>query len=176
MRIAIVVGFFALVILLAVGLKRDPRVVPSPLIDKPAPAFELPRLGSAERFSPKDMQGKVWLLNVWASWCVTCRDEHPVLVDFARTKRVPLVGLNYKDQKDDALKWLARFGDPYQFSVVDADGRIGIDYGVYGVPETYLIDRAGVIRYKQIGPVTHELLKGKIVPMIEALEKGSGSK
>ena len=171
LRIGIVVGFFALVILLAVGLKRDPRVVPSPLIDKPAPAFELPRLGSAERFSPKDMQGKGWLLNVWASWCVTCRDEHPVLVDFARTKRVPLVGLNYKDQGDDALKWLARYGDPYQFSVVDADGRIGIDYGVYGVPETYLIDRGGVIRFKQIGPVTPDLLKGKILPMIAELEK-----
>ena len=171
MRIAIVVGFFALVILLAVGLSRDPREVPSPLVGKPAPAFELPRLGSAERFSPKDMQGKVWLFNVWASWCVSCRDEHPVLVDFARTKRVPLIGLNYKDQREDALKWLSRFGDPYQFSVVDADGRIGIDYGVYGVPETYLIDRAGVIRFKQIGPVTPDLLQGKILPMIAELEK-----
>jgi len=170
-RIAIVVGFFALVILLAVGLKRDPREVPSPLIGKPAPAFELPRLAGSERFSPAEMRGKVWLLNVWASWCVTCRDEHPVLVDFARTKRAPLVGLNYKDQSDDARKWLARFGDPYQFSVVDADGRIGIDYGVYGVPETYLIDRAGVIRFKQIGPVTPELLKGKILPMIAELER-----
>ena len=171
LRIGIVVGFFALVILLAVGLKRDPRVVPSPLIDKPAPAFELPRLGSAERFSPREMLGKVWLLNVWASWCVTCREEHPVLVDLAATKRVPLVGLNYKDQRDDALKWLARYGDPYQFSVVDADGRIGIDYGVYGVPETYVIDRAGVIRFKQIGPVTPELVKGKILPMIAELEE-----
>jgi cytochrome c biogenesis protein CcmG/thiol:disulfide interchange protein DsbE len=170
-RIAIVVGFFALVILLAVGLKRDPREVPSPLIGKPAPAFELPRLAGSERFSPVEMRGKVWLLNVWASWCVTCRDEHPVLVDFAATKRVPLVGLNYKDQRDDALKWLSRFGDPYQFSVVDADGRIGIDYGVYGVPETYVIDRAGVIRFKQIGPVTAELLKAKILPMIAELEK-----
>ena len=170
-RIAIVVGFFALVILLAVGLKRDPREVPSPLIGKPAPAFELPRLAGAERFSPAEMRGKVWLLNVWASWCVTCRDEHPVLVDFAATKRVPLVGLNYKDQRDEAHKWLARFGDPYQFSVVDADGRIGIDYGVYGVPETYVIDRAGVIRFKQIGPVTAELLKAKILPMIAELEK-----
>ena len=171
MRLAIVACFFALVILLAVGLTLNPREVPSPLIGKPAPAFELPRLGSAERFSPKDMKGKVWLLNVWASWCVTCRDEHPVLVDFAATKRVPLVGLNYKDQREDALKWLSRFGDPYQFSVVDADGRIGIDYGVYGVPETYLIDRAGVIRFKQIGPVTQDLLKGKILPMIAELEK-----
>ena len=170
-RIALVAAFFALIALLAVGLKRDPREVPSPLVGKPAPAFELPRLGSDARFSPADMRGKVWLLNVWASWCVTCRDEHPVLVDFARTKRTALVGLNYKDQRDDALKWLSRFGDPYQFSVVDADGRIGIDYGVYGVPETYLIDRAGVIRFKQIGPVTPELLAGKILPMIAELER-----
>jgi cytochrome c biogenesis protein CcmG/thiol:disulfide interchange protein DsbE len=170
-RIAIVVGFFALVILLALGLKRDPREVPSPLIGKPAPAFELPRLGSAQRFSPKDMQGKVWLLNVWASWCVTCRDAHPVLVDFAATKRVPLVGLNYKDQREDALKWLSRFGDPYQFSVVDADGRIGIDYGVYGVPETYLIDAEGVIRYKQIGAITPAVLEQKILPLAAALKK-----
>ena len=170
-RIAIVVGFFALVILLAVGLKRDPREVPSPLIGKPAPAFELPRLAGSERFSPAEMRGKVWLLNVWASWCVTCRDEHPVLVDFARTKRVPLVGLNYKDQNDDALKWLSRFGDPYQFSVVDGDGRIGIDYGVYGVPETYLIDAEGVIRYKQIGPITPAVLEQKILPLANSLRK-----
>ena len=171
MRFAIVGVFLALLALLGVGLTLNPREVPSPLVGKPAPAFQLPRLGSAEHFSPADMRGKVWLLNVWASWCVTCRDEHPVLVDFARTKRAPLVGLNYKDQRDDALKWLSRFGDPYQFSVVDADGRIGIDYGVYGVPETYLIDRAGVIRFKQIGPVTQELLKGKILPMIAELER-----
>ena len=171
-RIAIVVGFFALVILLAVGLKRDPREVPSPLIGKPAPAFELPRLAGAERFSPAEMRGKVWLLNVWASWCVTCRDEHPVLVDFAATKRVPLVGLNYKDQRDDALKWLSRFGDPYQFSVVDADGRIGIDYGVYGVPETYVIDRKGVIRYKHIGPLTSQDAQKKVVPLVKELRGG----
>ena len=171
MRFAIVGVFLALLALLGIGLTLNPREVPSPLVGKPAPAFQLPRLGSAELFSPADMRGKVWLLNVWASWCATCRDEHPVLVDFARTKRAPLVGLNYKDQRDDALKWLSRFGDPYQFSVVDADGRIGIDYGVYGVPETYLIDRAGVIRFKQIGPVTPELLKGKILPMIAELER-----
>ena len=119
----------------------------------------------------KALRGHPVVVNVWASWCVTCRDEHPVLVDFAATKRVPLVGLNYKDQREDALKWLSRFGDPYQFSVVDADGRIGIDYGVYGVPETYLIDRAGMIRFKQIGPVTPDLLKAKILPMIAELEK-----
>ncbi len=171
MRIALIVGFLLLVALLAVGLTRDPREVPSPLVGKPAPAFELPRLGEGTRFSPAEMRGKVWLLNVWASWCVSCREEHPVLIDFSRTKRAPLVGLNYKDQRDDALKWLARYGDPYQLSVVDGDGRIGIDYGVYGVPETYVIDRAGVIRYKQIGPVTAEVLDKKILPLIGNLER-----
>ncbi|HEX5612546.1 MAG TPA: DsbE family thiol:disulfide interchange protein [Burkholderiales bacterium] len=171
MRIALLAGFLALVALLFAGLYLNPREVPSPLVGKPAPAFELPRLATNERFSPAEMRGKVWLLNVWASWCVTCREEHPVLIDFAKTKRAPLVGLNYKDQRDDALKWLNRFGDPYAFSVVDADGRIGIDYGVYGVPETYVIDRAGVIRFKQIGPVTPELLKGKILPLIAELER-----
>ena len=171
MRIALIVGFLLLVALLAVGLTRDPREVPSPLVGKPAPAFELPRLGEGARFSPAEMRGKVWLLNVWASWCVSCREEHPVLIDFSRTKRAPLVGLNYKDQRGDALKWLARYGDPYQLSVVDGDGRIGIDYGVYGVPETYVIDRAGIIRYKQIGPVTPEVMDKKILPLIGTLER-----
>lgn len=171
MRLGLIIAFFALIALLAIGLTRNPREVPSPLIGKPAPAFDLPRLGQEARFSPAEMRGKVWLLNVWASWCVSCRDEHPVLIDFARTKRAPLVGLNYKDPRDDALKWLARYGDPYDFSAVDSDGRIGIDYGVYGVPETYVIDRAGVIRYKQIGPVTPEVLAQKIVPLIGKLEQ-----
>ena len=171
MRLGLIIAFLALVALLAIGLTRNPREVPSPLIGKPAPAFELPRLGQEARFSPAEMRGKVWLLNVWASWCVSCRDEHPVLVEFAKMKRVPLVGLNYKDPRDDALKWLARFGDPYDFSAVDSDGRIGIDYGVYGVPETYVIDRAGVIRYKQIGPVTPDVVAQKILPLISELER-----
>jgi cytochrome c biogenesis protein CcmG/thiol:disulfide interchange protein DsbE len=171
-RLALVVGFLLLVALLAVGLTRNPREVPSPLVGKPAPGFELPVLkDQTTPFSPAQMRGKVWLLNVWASWCVTCREEHPVLVEFSRAKHAPLVGLNYKDRRDDALKWLARFGDPYALSVADADGRIGIDYGVYGVPETYVIDKAGVIRYKQIGPVTPELLAGKILPLVKELEK-----
>jgi cytochrome c biogenesis protein CcmG/thiol:disulfide interchange protein DsbE len=172
MRAALIAGFLVLVALLAVGLTRNPREVPSPLIGKPAPAFDLPKLAEpAARFSPAQMRGKVWMLNVWASWCPSCRDEHPLLVEFSKTKRTPLVGLNYKDQRDEALKWLARYGDPYVFSAVDAEGRIGIDYGVYGVPETYVIDRDGVIRYKQIGPVTAEALAKKIVPLIQELEK-----
>lgn len=163
--------FVVLAIFLAIGLSRDPREVPSPLVGKPAPAFSLPQLTSEATFSPKDMAGKVWLLNVWASWCVSCRQEHPILVDFAKRKIAPLVGLDYKDQRPEALAWLARHGDPYDLSVVDADGRVGIDYGVYGVPETYVIDKAGVIRFKQIGPVTPEVMSNKIVPLIQELQK-----
>jgi cytochrome c biogenesis protein CcmG, thiol:disulfide interchange protein DsbE len=113
----------------------------------------------------------VWLFNVWASWCVSCREEHPLLVELAQSKVVPIVGLNYKDQPDEAKGWLARFGDPYTLSVMDLKGRIGIEYGVYGVPETFVIDKAGVIRYKQIGPVTREALDKKILPLIRELEK-----
>ncbi|MDR2239619.1 MAG: DsbE family thiol:disulfide interchange protein [Zoogloeaceae bacterium] len=173
MRYLLPLGAFAvLVVFLAIGLNLDPREVPSPLINKPAPAFELPQLHKPEaKFSPKDMQGKVWLLNVWASWCVSCREEHPVLVDLSKTGLVPIYGLNYKDPREDALKWLARFGDPYVLSIADAEGRIGIDYGVYGVPETYLIDKAGVIRFKQIGPVTDAVLEKTIKPLIAELNK-----
>jgi cytochrome c biogenesis protein CcmG/thiol:disulfide interchange protein DsbE len=172
MRLALIVGFLLLVALLAAGLTRNPREVPSPLVGKAAPAFALPTLANPEtRFSPSEMRGRVWLLNVWASWCVSCRDEHPVLVAFAQAKHAPLVGLNYKDPREDAVRWLARYGDPYALSVVDADGRIGIDYGVYGVPETYVIDKAGVIRFKQIGPVTPDIVAGKILPLIRELEK-----
>lgn len=164
--------FIVLVVFLAIGLTRDPHEVPSPLIGKAAPAFSAPRLHVPEQqFAAKDMLGKVWLLNVWASWCVACRQEHPVLMEFAKTKAVPLIGLDYKDKEPDGAKWLARFGDPYDLSVTDLDGRIGIDYGVYGVPETFLIDKAGVIRYKHIGPITDEALKEKILPLIQELQK-----
>jgi cytochrome c biogenesis protein CcmG, thiol:disulfide interchange protein DsbE len=164
--------FVLLVGFLAAGLKLDPREVPSPLVGRTAPPFELPVLQQPEkRFGPADMRGKVWLLNVWASWCVSCREEHPVLVALAKRGVMPVLGLNYKDKGDDATRWLKQFGDPYDLSVVDADGRIGIDYGVYGVPETYLIDAAGVIRYKQIGPVTATILEQKILPLAAALKK-----
>jgi cytochrome c biogenesis protein CcmG/thiol:disulfide interchange protein DsbE len=132
----------------------------------------LPQLHAPDRrFANKDMQGQVWLLNVWASWCVSCREEHPVLQDLARTKTVPIVGLNYKDKSDEARAWLKQFGDPYVLSIMDVDGRLGIDYGVYGVPETFVIDKAGVIRYKQIGPVTPEALNGKILPLVRQLQQ-----
>jgi cytochrome c biogenesis protein CcmG/thiol:disulfide interchange protein DsbE len=164
--------FVVLVVFLAIGLTRDPHEIPSPLIGKAAPMFTAPNLlEPSQQFSAKDMLGQVWLLNTWASWCVACRQEHPILVEFAKTKTLPIVGLDYKDQNAEGLKWLARFGNPYDHAITDKDGRIGIDFGVYGVPESFLIDKAGVIRYKQIGPVTEEALRDKIVPLIRELQK-----
>ena len=164
--------FILLVGFLAIGLRHDPHEVPSPLIDKPAPAFQLAQLRNpTQTFSAADMRGKVWLLNVWASWCVTCRDEHPLLLQYARSGALPIYGLNYKDKREDALSWLGELGDPYVLSVSDTDGRVGIDYGVYGAPETYLIDRNGVIRFKQIGPVTPDIWQDKILPLAQKLNK-----
>jgi cytochrome c biogenesis protein CcmG/thiol:disulfide interchange protein DsbE len=162
--------FIVLVVFLAIGLTLDPREVPSPLVDKPAPAFQLARLDDPTRsVTAQELRGQVWLLNVWASWCVACLQEHPLLLEYSRTSQVPIYGLNYKDQRDAALAWLAEHGNPYTASVVDADGRVGIDYGVYGVPETFLIDRQGTIRYKHIGPITERVLTQEIVPLIERL-------
>jgi cytochrome c biogenesis protein CcmG, thiol:disulfide interchange protein DsbE len=164
--------FIGLVVFLAIGLGRDPHEVPSPLINKPAPAFTLPQLHDpTKNFSAQEMRGKVWLLNVWASWCVSCREEHPLLLEFARAGSVPLYGLNYKDQRNDALSWLNELGDPYLLSAADLDGRVGIDYGVYGAPETYLIDRQGVIRFKHIGPLTPDVIQGKLLPLARELSK-----
>lgn len=166
------IGFVVLVGFLAVGLNRNPREVPSPLIDKPAPAFRLSQLGDPSKtFSPEDFRGRVWLFNVWASWCVACKEEHPVLMEFAKANVVPLVGLDYKDTREAALTFLKRGGDPYLFSVMDEAGRVGIDYGVYGVPETFLIDKQGVIRFKHIGPVTPKVLEEKILPLIATLNR-----
>jgi cytochrome c biogenesis protein CcmG/thiol:disulfide interchange protein DsbE len=152
------------------GLNLNPREVPSPLVGKPAPAFQLAQLQTPDKtFTPADMAGKVWLMNVWASWCVSCRAEHPVLVELAKRNVVPVVGLNYKDQPEDAKKWLQRLGDPYVLSVSDIEGRTGIDFGVYGVPETFVIDGKGIIRYKHIGPVTEDSLREKILPLVDRL-------
>ena len=171
MKLAWTLGIFAaLVVLLGVGLGLNPREVPSPLIGKPAPAFELPLLAAPDKtFSQKDMAGKVWVLNVWASWCQPCLVEHPQITRLAASGAAPVIGLNYKDAREDAIPWLARNGNPFFTTVYDASGRIGIDYGVYGVPETYVIDRKGVIRYKRIGPVTPEILKEKIEPLLKEL-------
>jgi cytochrome c biogenesis protein CcmG/thiol:disulfide interchange protein DsbE len=152
------------------GLYLDPREVPSPLIGKPAPGFALTRLDQPERTIRRDdMLGKVWMLNVWASWCEACRDEHPYLVEFAKLKALPIYGLNYKDQREPAQAWLAERGNPYDASLFDANGRVGIDFGVYGVPETFLIDKQGVIRFKQIGALTPEVLNGKVLPLLRKL-------
>lgn len=185
-------AFAALVVLLAVGLKLNPRDVPSPLVGKPAPTFNLPILATPDKtLGPKDMQGQVWLFNVWASWCVSCRQEHPVLVEFSKKSAVPLLGLNYKEVRGDgafdmskmpaeeekklayqrANQWLSQHGDPYKLTVMDLDGRVGIDFGVYGVPETYVIDKAGIIRMKHTGPITPDVLSQKIMPLVAELSK-----
>jgi cytochrome c biogenesis protein CcmG/thiol:disulfide interchange protein DsbE len=162
--------FLVLAGFLAVGLKLDPRAVPSPLIGKPAPAFTLPRLDDPTQRVPRDaMKGKAWVLNVWASWCGPCREEHPHIVALSRAKLAPLIGLNYKDQRADALAWLKQFGNPYELSLSDLDGRVGIDFGVYGVPETFVIDKQGVIRFKHVGPVTPEVVQTRIVPLLKEL-------
>ena len=149
------------------SLTRNPREVPSPLIGKPVPAFRLPSLHQpGQQVSPADLRGQMWLFNVWASWCAACRDEHDVITELAKMKLLPVYGLNYKDKREDALAWLSRYGDPYAASLVDADGRVGIDFGVYGVPETYLIDQQGVIRYKKTGALTREEVTGKILPLV----------
>jgi len=164
--------FILLVAFLAIGLNRDPHEVPSPLIGKPAPNFEIGQLADPQKmFSPESMKGKVWMLNVWASWCVACREEHPLLIEFSKTKTLPIIGLDYKDQRADAMTMLSREGNPYTLSAFDGNGRVGIDYGVYGVPETYIIDKTGVIRYKNIGPIAPEILKEKIAPLIAELNQ-----
>jgi len=186
------IGFVVLVVLLAVGLNLNPRDVPSPLVGKPAPLFSLPQVGAPDKpFSPKDMLGKVWLLNVWSTWCVSCREEHPVLVEMAKSQAVTLIGLNYKEVRGDgsldadkltpeaeralalerANGWLRSHGNPYSLSVLDLDGRVGIDYGVYGVPETYVIDKNGLIRMKHTGPITPDVFSGQILPLVGELSK-----
>ena len=172
MRFLLPFGLFVVVVgFLAIGLTLNPHEVPSPLVGKPAPDFALPQLHDPEKlFSPKELAGKVWLLNVWASWCGGCKDEHPVLMQLAKAGEVPIYGMDYKDQRDDALTWLRRWGNPYPLIAVDQSGRVGIDYGVYGVPETYVIDKAGVIRFKQIGPVDQAVLQKKILPLVRELQ------
>lgn len=163
--------FVVLVGFLGAGLRLDPREVPSPLIGKPAPDFALARLDAPQQTIRRaDLLGRVWLLNVWASWCVACRQEHPVLLAYAREKRVPIYGLDYKDARPAGLAWLAQMGDPYEASLFDESGRVGIDFGVYGVPETFVIDRRGVVRLKHIGPLTAEVIRTRIEPLLKELD------
>ena len=164
--------FITLVLFLGIGLRLNPREIPSPFIDKAAPSFKLTQLhDAAKTIAPQDMAGQVWLLNVWASWCVSCRQEHPVLMDLAKQGVVPILGLNYKDTREAGSGWLRQYGNPYQISAFDSDGRVGIDYGVYGVPETFVIDKRGVIRMKHIGPVTQQVIVEKFLPLIKELNR-----
>ena len=164
--------FLGLVVFLAIGLTRDPHEVPSPLINQPAPTFTLAQLADPSKtFSAEEMRGKVWLLNVWATWCFVCREEHPMLLEIQRSGAVPIYGLDSKDKREDALAWLRELGDPYVLSVSDFDGRVGIDYGVYGAPETFLIDKNGVIRFKRIGPITPDVWQKQILPLVKELNR-----
>ncbi len=164
--------FTVLVALLGVGLTLNPREVPSPFIDKPAPQFSLPRLDNpSQTIGSADMAGRVWILNVWASWCTSCRAEHEVIKQLARLpETVPIIGLNYKDEASDAMGWLNSFGNPYLASAHDLRGQVGIDWGVYGVPETFVIDKKGVVRHKHTGPVTEQSLQETILPLLRKLK------
>ena len=166
--------FLVIVVFLGSRLRGgyDPHIIPSALINRPAPEFKLSELGNpAQTFSPNQMRGKVWLLNVWASWCVGCRQEHPYLMELSKTSSIPLYGLNWKDKREDALATLEELGDPYVLNVSDFDGRVAIDYGITGAPETYLIDQNGVIRYKEVGQLTPEIMEQKILPLVQGLNK-----
>lgn len=170
-----VILFLALAALLYSGLFRDPRLVPSPLVGKPAPEFELPAVQGRELgLATSDLRGDVTLVNVFASWCVACRDEHPLLMQLKRHDIVPVHGLNYKDKPDEAERWLEAFGDPYTRTGADVDGRVGIEWGVYGVPETFVIDREGNIAYKHIGPIDERALRDTILPLVQKL-RAAGS-
>lgn len=170
--LAPLVLFAALIALFAVGLTLNPREVPSPLIGKPVPQFDLPPVkGRTLGLASRDLQGEVSIVNVFASWCVACRDEHPIFMDLRKRGVVPIHGLDYKDKPDDAVRWLAELGDPYTRTGADLDGRVAIDWGVYGVPETFLIDREGRIAYKHIGPVTPQVMRDKLLPLIEQLRR-----
>lgn len=167
-------GFLLLVALLAVGLNLNPREVPSPFIGKPAPAFEAPQLEADGKLSSSAFAGDVWLLNVWASWCNECRREHAVLDELIKQQQLKAVGLNYKDDARDAKRWLAQFGNPFAAIATDPQGKVGLEWGVYGTPETFIIDRQGIIRYKHIGPLTTKAVQDKIVPLLAELRKEAG--
>lgn len=170
-RYLLPVGIFAAILMfLGIGLTLDPSRVPSPLIGKPAPEFSLSRLHDASALiSHNDLKGHVSLLNIWATWCVSCRVEHPVLMNFARRSSVPVYGLNYKDDRSAAIEWLVQYGNPYVASAFDESGKVAIDWGVYGAPETFVIDKQGIVRYKHIGPLTEEVIAKTLNPLIASL-------
>ncbi|MEZ5740823.1 MAG: DsbE family thiol:disulfide interchange protein [Burkholderiaceae bacterium] len=163
--------FAAISVFLYKGLSNDPRLIPSPLVGKPVPSFELPRLGAEGNWGPQALRGKVWLLNVWGSWCAACVVEHPLFIELARNKQLTLVGLAWKDKPQASLAWLRRYDNPYDIVVSDLPGTVAIDLGVYGAPESFLIDKAGNIRFKQVGPFTPEIVAQTLLPLVAQLEK-----
>jgi len=164
--------FGGIAALLAVGLTLNPRLVPSPLVGKPVPEFRLPAVqGRTLGLATEDLRGEVSVVNVFASWCTACREEHPLWMQLARQRALPIHGLNYKDRPDDAAGWLRELGDPYTRTGADRDGRVGIDWGVYGVPETYVIDRHGVIRDKIIGAITPKIVEERLLPLARRLRE-----
>lgn len=168
------VGFLALLWVLWQGLGKDPTLLPSALIDRPLPPFRAPTLADPQRFvTPDDFKGNIALLNVWATWCPTCQAEHAALKALA-AQGVVIYGVNYKDDRDKALAWLRQLGDPYRFTIDDAAGQLGIDLGVYGAPETYLLDARGVIRYRHVGALDEQIWQKDFLPRIRALEGGKG--
>ncbi|MBM4226673.1 MAG: DsbE family thiol:disulfide interchange protein [Gammaproteobacteria bacterium] len=177
MRFLVPIAIFAvLVVVLGVGLKLDPRYVPSPLIDKPAPEFSLTTLGEEPKpMTRADLLGRPVVLNVWASWCSACRIEHPLLVSLAQAQGVEIIGLNYKDTRAEALRWLADHGDPYRQSIFDPEGKLGLDLGVYGVPETFVLDGAGVIRHKHVGPLSEDIWASDFAPLLKKLSASDGT-
>ena len=177
MRYIVPVAIFSVLIaVLAIGLKLDPRYVPSPLIDKPAPEFNLATLDDPKlQVTKQTFVGRVLVLNVWASWCSACREEHPLLVELAKLRAADIVGLNYKDTRDDAHRWLTERGNPYRLNIYDPEGKLGLDLGVYGVPETFIVDGLGIIRHKQVGPLTPEIWEQQIAPLLKKLSHAAGS-
>lgn len=162
--------FAVMVVVFLIGLFGDPREIPSPFIDKPAPAFKLPRLYQPNEFiSNKTLTGQVSVVNVFASWCTSCIQEHPLLVQLSKTHDIHLIGLNYKDNNNDALAWLQKHGNPYELIAVDENGKVGIDWGVYGVPETFVMDQNGIVRFKYTGPLDAESIQTELLPVLKSL-------
>lgn len=174
-RLLPLLAFVLLALLLGLGVLRnsgkDTSAIPSPLVGKPAPAFSLPVLGEPGRLvTNEDLRGEPYLLNVWGSWCPACRDEHPVITELAQGGRIKVVGYDYKDEPEDAQRWLQQFGNPYSLVIADYDGRAALDWGIYGAPETFLVDAQGVIRWKFVGPITPEVVQQQLLPALETLE------
>ena len=174
-RLLPLIAFSLLALLLGVGVLmnsgKDTSAIPSPLIGKPAPAFSLPVLGEPSRMiTNADLRGAPYLLNVWGSWCPACRDEHPVITELAQSGRIKVVGYDYKDEPEDAKRWLEQFGNPYALVIADQDGRAAFDWGIYGAPESFLVDAQGIVRWKYIGPMTDEVVRDQLLPELEKLK------